>query len=223
MNDDFAAPLAAHELQRLAIFPLGGVTLFPGTMVPLHIFEPRYRQMTAEAIASGRPIALALLVAPDDTPNERPPVHPVLGVGRLAHHELHEDGRYDIVLRGVGRARITGELDVDTLYRQVIAEPLHEIVEPSDPVGERADTLRAMIRGLASIHPRLAGVLTSQIEGADEPGSLVDALAPMVFPEPRQRAAVFVEPRTLARLDATIERMGTVMAQAVDAVGQTPN
>jgi len=222
MHDDIATPPTDAELASLAIFPLGGVTLFPGTIVPLHIFEPRYREMTADAIAHGRPIALALAV--EGTPEGQPQrVHPVIGVGRLVHHEVHEDGRYDILLRGVGRARIVEELDPDTLYRQVSAVRLDDEVTPEDVARDRADTLRAMVLGLTPIHPRLAGVLSQQIEGATTPGALADALAPLVFPDARRRASIFVDTGVVSRLDATIERMGSLMAQAIDEADAKPN
>lgn len=99
---------------RAPLFPLSNVVLFPHALLPLHIFEPRYRQMTADALAGESLIAMALLKSIPDTP---PPIYDVVGLGRIVAHERLPDGRYHLVLRGVARARIQREIPTDKLYR----------------------------------------------------------------------------------------------------------
>jgi len=90
----------------LPIFPLPGAVLLPHALVPLHIFEPRYRKMIRDCEAGSRVLALAN-IASSEAAAERPPkVLPAIGVGVLARTEPLADGRFNIVLRGVSRARI---------------------------------------------------------------------------------------------------------------------
>lgn len=104
--------------QRLSIFPLGGVLLFPRALLPLHIFEPRYRAMIGDALARDRLIAMI-------QPRESTPVPALFDVGcvgRISEVEAMEDGRYNIVLEGLQRFRVRRELAVTTAFRQVEGE-----------------------------------------------------------------------------------------------------
>jgi Lon protease-like protein len=103
---------------RVPIFPLAGALLFPRTQLPLHIFEPRYRAMVRDALASDRLIAM---VQPKDE-SEPPKVYEVGCIGRIVGSEELDDGRFNIVLEGVSRFRILREADVTTPYRQVDAD-----------------------------------------------------------------------------------------------------
>ena len=84
--------------------------LFPNVFLPLHIFEPRYREMVADALASDRMIGMVLLRPGWERDYEgRPPVYPIGCSGVITHVERLADGRYNIVLRGVERFRIVEE------------------------------------------------------------------------------------------------------------------
>jgi len=111
-------PLHLMALIRIPVFPLAGAILFPGAQLPLHIFEPRYRAMIADALAGDRLIGM---VQPRDQ-NEPPLLFEVGCLGRIVGADPLEDGRYNIVLEGLGRFRIAREAEVDTLYRQVDAD-----------------------------------------------------------------------------------------------------
>ena len=104
---------------RLPIFPLAGALLFPRTELPLHIFEPRYREMVSDAIAGGGQIGMIQPQGEDETA----PLYRVGCVGELVGVEELEDGRYNIVLQGSRRFRLIGEADVGTAYRQADVEP----------------------------------------------------------------------------------------------------
>ena len=104
--------------RRLSIFPLPGAILFPGLQLPLHIFEPRYRELVGSALAKDRLIAM---IQPQK-PGENSPLYEVGCVGRIGDVEALEDGRYNIVLEGEARFRVLRELDVTTAFRQVEAE-----------------------------------------------------------------------------------------------------
>lgn len=102
---------------RVPVFPLPNLVLFPHCGVPLHIFEPRYRQMTADALEGDRLIAMALHQEKESAISQPPLLHPIVGLGKIVAHERLEDGRYLLVLRGISRARLVREEDVDLPYR----------------------------------------------------------------------------------------------------------
>src|SRR4051794_30821611 len=94
----------------IPIFPLPNVVLFPNVFLPLHIFEPRYRAMVADALAGDRIIGMTLLQPGFEGDYEgRPPVYAIGCAGLITHSEVLPDGRYNIVLRGLERFRIVDE------------------------------------------------------------------------------------------------------------------
>src|SRR5476649_2585299 len=110
----------------LPLFPLPNVVLFPNVFLPLHIFEPRYREMVADALASDRMIGMVLLRPGWDHDYEgRPPIYRIGCSGVLTHTERLPDGRYNLVLRGVERFTIVAE-DAALSYRRAAIEPLVE-------------------------------------------------------------------------------------------------
>ena len=104
--------------RRLAIFPLTGAVLFPGMQLPLHIFEPRYRAMVADALIRDRQIAM---IQPHRAVDGAA-LYSVGCVGRIGEVQAMDDGRYNLILEGTVRFRLLRELDVSTAYRQVEAE-----------------------------------------------------------------------------------------------------
>lgn len=115
------------------LFPLPNVVLFPHAVLPLHIFEPRYRQMTADALASDQFITMALLQEGWETDYEgRPPVHDVACLGKVIASQRLPDGRYDLILAGLHRVRITSELLPIKLYRIAHVDVLLDSNAPND-------------------------------------------------------------------------------------------
>jgi len=134
----------------MPIFPLQGVVLLPHAVLPLHIFEERYRQMVEDALDASGQIAMAVFDG-GDWEGEclgDPPVKPVVCVGQIAQHEKMHDGRYNVLLQGVCRARIVEEEppEGDRLYRRARLRPMgveREEGESPELVGvrERLHTL----------------------------------------------------------------------------------
>jgi len=132
--------MSGAALLRVPVFPLAGALLFPRSQLPLHIFEPRYRAMTRDAMAGDRLIAM---VQPKD--HEEPPgLFEVGCLGRIGMCEELDDGRFNIVLEGLSRFRIAREAEVDTPYRQIDADR-SGFVEDEDAVlhlAQRAEVER---------------------------------------------------------------------------------
>ncbi len=120
------------------IFPLPGVFLFPQQLLPLHIFEERYRQMMDDSLDGPGRIAIATIPTSlkDQQPGD-PDVLPVAGLGEIARHEKLPDGRYLIWLIGLARVAIE-EVENDRLYRTAKAR----IVQEKPILNSEADSLR---------------------------------------------------------------------------------
>jgi len=106
------------------VFPLAEVVLFPGAVLPLHIFEPRYRQMVQDALQGDRLISSGLLkqCSPEEYEND-PPFHETVCIGSIVHHESLPDGRSNIALLGLSAARARA-VDSPKPYRIARLEPL---------------------------------------------------------------------------------------------------
>ena len=102
----------------IPVFPLPNVVLFPGAYVPLHIFEPRYREMVADALAGSQCIGMTLLKEGwEEQYYGNPPVYEIGCVGRMVNVKPLPDGRYDLLLLGLERFDIREQL-YDRRYRQ---------------------------------------------------------------------------------------------------------
>jgi uncharacterized protein len=129
--------------RRLPLFPLPEVVLLPGTLLPLHIFEPRYRSMVAEALEGDRMIGMALLKPGWETAEEPPPIHPIGGAGEIVESEDLADGRYNILLEGRFRYRVIEEAPADP-YRIARVEEL-----PARPFASREERDKAVAASVA--------------------------------------------------------------------------
>lgn len=112
-------------LDQVPLFPLPDGALLPGELLPLHVFEPRYREMLDVARAGGRLIAIATLLPGWETEYDgAPPIADVVGVGRIVSDRNNPDGTSDIVLKGLVRARIEHEVEDDAPFRRARLAPL---------------------------------------------------------------------------------------------------
>jgi Lon protease-like protein len=202
-----------RALPGLPIFPLPGAVLLPHTLVPLHVFEPRYRKMTRDCQEGLRVMALANIPDGDAAAELPPRVEPVLGIGVLARVEPLPDGRFDIILRGVGRARIVEELESKTPYRVVRAEPLPPQVSPSDAA--QADSLRRLVLALCAQGSGVELETLAQLAAkAHDPGDLADVVAGMLVESPKDRQAVLEAQSVSRRIEIVTQAAIAALAQS---------
>jgi len=135
--------------RRIPIFPLPGVVLLPGTLLPLHIFEPRYRAMVADALEGDRTIGMAMWRdgEGDESGGGVPAIHQIGGAGEIVESEKLDDGRYNIVLEGRFRYRVIDEAPPSP-YRvaRVVEVPSRPLEEP-----ERERVVAAASEGFAPL------------------------------------------------------------------------
>jgi len=131
---------------RVALFPLSNVVLFPRVKTPLHIFEPRYRELMSDTLDGDRRIGM-VVVRPEhqDEMAGDPPVFPIGCCGEISEHQRRPDGRYDLVLHGLWRFRIVDEppRDEARLYRVAHVLPLEDTFDESER--ERVARLRGHV------------------------------------------------------------------------------
>jgi uncharacterized protein len=189
-------------LLRVPVFPLAGALLFPRGQLPLHIFEPRYRAMVRDALASDRLIAM---VQPRD--EAAPPALFEVGcIGRIAACEELEDGRYNIVLEGLTRFRIAREAQVDTPYRQVDADRSGFEPEPEpEPLGiaQRAELERESRRYADSLGYWVDWEAVGRLD--DE--MLVNGIAQIAPLDPGSKQALLESRDLAARADLLVQFM----------------
>ena len=184
----------------IPIFPLPNAVLFPSVFLPLHVFEPRYRQMVADALGADRLIGMALLQPGWELEYQgRPPVYPIGCAGVMTHAEPLPDGRYNIVLRGLQKFRILDE-DDDRPYRRARVETIMESV-PDDPALVRVTRSR-----LESLLATDAGS-ESPVPSAMPDEELVNALAQYMELEPIEKQALLECDGILARSRSLVELM----------------
>ena len=203
---DLAVPREA--LERLKIFPLPTAVLLPGAVLPLHIFEPRYRKMVTDALAGNRVIAMSMFEDGWEGEYEgRPPVRRICGVGRIHTDEQLPDGRFNIQLVGVTRAEILEELDEPEPYRVVRARFPHE-APPADPAA--AESLRHALVSLCALLPKepSKGLARASATLTDS-GALADLCVAALATDPPVRQ------RTLEALDIAAR-----LTLALDVVGE---
>jgi len=190
------------------IFPLPDLTFFPHTLLPLHVFEARYRAMVMDCLARDKRMAVVGL-KPGYEPvyDGKPAVYQVAGVGRIVQCERLASGRFNILLKGESRVRIDRELPADTLYRMVAGTSLGETGAESDGVGALAARVTGRCLNILRAVSRPAVEMEESLAGA-APGALCDRIASAVVPEADVRQALLEE------LD--VERRLSRLAEALD-------
>jgi Lon protease-like protein len=188
--------------RAIPIFPLPNVVLFPNVVLPLHIFEPRYRQMVSDALAGDRIIGMVLLRPGWERDYEgRPPVYPIGCAGLITHAERMSDGRYNIALRGLEKFRIAAE-DHSRSYRVASIETLTEELT----AGERSEVREERRRLEALLVPQPEGRgADTKVPPSMPDEDLVNALAQYLELEPVEKQALLERASVLDRCRSLIE------------------
>lgn len=172
---------------RVAVFPLPKLVMFPGTLLPLHIFEPRYRDMLRDCLESDDKLLALAQLRPGWEPeyNRNPAIYDVGGVGAVEEHRHNPDGTYDVVVRAFARVRLE-ELPPDAGYRRATATVLQE--RTAEPIND--DELAAVVSlasNITNIVRRALPGFALQTTSADGPGLLCDRIADQFVLDPLAR------------------------------------
>ncbi|HVX11092.1 MAG TPA: LON peptidase substrate-binding domain-containing protein [Pirellulales bacterium] len=212
--DDIAFS-AAEFSGRARLFPLPNLVMFPHVLQPLHVFEPRYRDMVEEALAGDRLITMAILAPGWEADYEgRPPLLPIACLGRIASHQRLEDGRFNLLLAGLRRVRLLRELPPDKLFREAEVEILDDLYGALGggrrPILQRrlVEVFREQTPNLKQLHEQLDQIMESEVPL----GMLTDILAftlKLTTPVKEQLLAETDVDRRAERLLETLQAGGT--------------
>jgi uncharacterized protein len=197
------------------LFPLPNLVLFPQVVQGLHIFEPRYRQLMADALSTDQLITLVLLKPGwEENYDGTPAIEPVACLGRVTWHEQLPDGRYNLRLRGAARVQILEEIPTNRLYRIARAGLIPDLAPPD------LDTLREHRRSLAEVVlPRFDDgparrQLQELFDGEMPLGQVCDVLA-YALPLPMEiKQSLLAEPHADRRVLAIVDALRASAARA---------
>jgi Lon protease-like protein len=206
------------------IFPLPNLVFFPRGLLPLHIFEPRYIEMTADAIEGTGVIGMAQLRPRWEANYEgSPPIYDVGALGKIVRHEKLESGRYNILLYGVKRIQILEELDPeDKRYRRARVS----FVESTLSEGSESDLeaaknrLLALCHRLMEIRPEFGKTLNTLLSEHQRPDSFSDLIAGFLSSSfsigAYERQCILEEPDIARRLQLINVQAGRVVGELID-------
>ncbi len=190
-------------LEKLPLFPLPNMVFFPGMLLPLRVFEPRYLALINHCLETEHIFAVPLLKPGYESDYEGcPPIHDVVGAGVISGHRTMDDGTMTVVVRGIERLRIVDEPPTEHSFRLARAE---RIVEQGGELdfSEEMVVLSNLLNQLSQARPQ-AGLVISQIEEvAEDTPELIDLLAAYVVGDPALRQELLNEfnvPMRFARL-----------------------
>ena len=178
------------------LFPLPNLVLFPGVIQALHLFEPRYRQLISDAMEADELISMAL-VQPGQQADaaERPVLCETICIGKIVTHAKLHDGRYNLLLLGVQRAKIVRELEFGTPYRMAEVEIVNETFRCSYAESQRLrGKVVTLFKQLVSRRPQLDEESLEQLLSQKLPlGQLLDLIAYSSGVDPGCQQAVLEE------------------------------
>ncbi|MGE0409691.1 MAG: LON peptidase substrate-binding domain-containing protein [Amphiplicatus sp.] len=189
----------------IPLFPLAGALLLPGGQLPLNIFEPRYLRMVDDALGGARMIGM--MQPRDGVMTGKPALYAVGCAGRITSFVETDDGRYLITLAGRHRFRIAEELNVDTPYRQAVADWTYfGADEQADLSGDFIDRER-LVRAMR-FYLDAEGLKTDWDVVDDAPTDALVASLAMGCPfAPNEKQALLEAKTTAARAECLIALM----------------
>jgi Lon protease-like protein len=191
------------------LFPLPDLVLFPHVMQPLHVFEPRYRAMVSEALATDRLIAVVRLEPGWEADYEgRPPVASVACLGKIVSEHRLEDGRFNILLLGLRRIEIVGEVATPRPFRTAQARILHDGESPD--AGERKRLIQDLLESFRRTLPTIKGVKDTMavlLKKNVSLGVLTDLIAFATDFDGHIKQSLLAETNVLARAKMLLERL----------------
>ena len=201
-------------LSSLPIFPLPNCVLLPGGLLPLHVFEPRYRELTRDCLAGHHLMGIARLRPGYETAYYgKPPVYERFGVGQIICSEELPDGRFALLLRGVARVELARELPAQRNYRVVEATPL--VDRECDPIDalDHHNKLIHLCDRLAEVIEQGGAQLRDLARAFSSPGACADAVAAALIMDADERQELLDSVDPMVRLQRTLGHVSHLLCE----------
>ena len=199
------------SVSRLPLFPLP-LVLFPGVPLPLHIFEPRYRQMLADCLEGDR--RFGVIFRPEGTAEREIPAGHVGCVAHIENSETLLDGRSNIIVVGMGRFALERLVETTRLYFVGEVADYEDTPEPDDAATTVAERVRSLFGRVGRAARALADDMDPLPELPDDIGLLSFAVASLIDLDPPTRQRLLVSRSPLARL----RELDAMLAPAVESI-----
>jgi Lon protease-like protein len=218
---DMLSPPDTQALDALPIFPLPNCVLLPGGLLPLHVFEPRYRELTRDCLAGSQLMAVPRLrPGYETTYYGRPPVYGRCGVGRIICSEELPDGRYALLLRGVARVEIARELPADRCsYRRVEARVLTDAHCDRSEANDHQRRLIQLCDRLAEVIEKGGPQLRDLVRAFEDPGACADAIAAALIMDADARQELIEACDPMVRLQRTLGHVSHMLCELAPCDG----
>ena len=211
---DTLSPPDLDALSALPIFPLPNAVLLPGGLLPLHVFEPRYRELTRDCLAGHHFMGVARLRPGYETAYYgRPPVYERFGVGRIICSEELPDGRFALLLRGVARVEMARELTTERSYRMVEARMLPDAQTDHSEVTDHHRRLIQLCDRLAEIIDQGGPQLRDLVRAFDDPGACADAIAAALVMDADARQELLEACDPMVRIQRTLGHVSHMLCE----------
>jgi Lon protease-like protein len=218
--DPLLEPPDPTALAALPIFPLPNCVLLPGGLLPLHVFEPRYRELTRDCLAGSQVMAVARLrPGYQTTYYGRPAVYDRCGVGRIICSEELPDGRFALLLRGVARVEIARELPADRAYRLVEARVVPDVTVDRNEAVCCHNRLIQLCDRLAEVLEQGGPQLRDLVRNHRDPGACADAIAAALVMDADARQELLEASDPLHRLQRTLGHVSHLLCELAPCDG----
>ncbi len=192
---------------------LPGIALFPHSLVPLYIFEPRYRRMLNAALENDRLFCIAMPREPDGQPARLSDLHPVGGVGVVRACVRNADDTANLILQGVARLRFTS-LKLDGAYPVVGVEKIATCESKSPFAGTLKDQIVDLIAEACRRELPITPQINECVRSLDDTDAVADLLAGAIVADPLERLILLEEPNTVERLKRIHNYLERALAEA---------
>jgi len=210
----------------MPLFPLDTAVLLPQQVIPLHIFEPRYRQLVGHVLDGSGQFAMGVYESKafknaksEKAANGLPAIRSVVCIAQIAEHEVLPGGRYNIVVQGICRAQVVEEVDQeDQLYRSAVLSPLIDDQTSDEALAGMREWMGEMLdegplRHLAAAETVLAYVRNSEVPTT----ALLELIGFALTSDAEDRYQLLAEPNAQIRakiLKSELSTLGSLLNRA---------
>ena len=202
------------EVSELAVFPLPSAVLFPGTILPLHVFEPRYQAMVNYCMAGSGLVAIAQLRDIAQAAHEQADIFGVAGLGKIIHADSLPEGRLNILVHGLERVRLLDEHPLQQGFRRFRAQVIPATTSTDlEAAARQLARLQSCVLSLRNAMAETDAQLCDVLQATSDPIALTDILGAAVVSDPHSQQQLLSAENFGQRIELLIDALADVMVK----------